>query len=540
MKTFNDFNIQVTASSGHQRTLCPSCSATRHKSKERCLSVNIDDGVWFCHHCAYSGCLKESQTQYTKPIYQPEPLAEKENSFFTKRKIFQQVLAKNNVGVVDSAICFPYIKNGQVVNIKHRAAGKKFYQSKDAEPCLYRFDAISMLNGPLVICEGELDALAVQSAGWERVSSIPNGAITPGAKSFDSKFDFMLSAEKIVNDCDRIILAMDGDVPGQSMLAEMIRRIGPEKCWTVEYPDKCKDFNDTLIKCGPDIVLDCINAAKPCPVKGLYSVYDYRNQVVNRIFGENFPKIKTGWTGLDRYYSPQPGLFTVVTGIPGSGKSTFIDNLILNLNRLNDWKFAVFSPENWPIDRHISLLLQKMYCNDQRVLCEQDVFKGMDKLNKFIYFIHLKNEMLTLDDILKKARAAVFRYGIKGLVIDPWNEIEHLYGRMNEAQYLAQSLSKIREFASTNQVHIWVIAHPRILHRDKEGKYAPPTMYQISGGAHWRNKADFGLCLHRKKDGSNTTTAYIQKVRFADNGSEGYVDMHVKVPGIFYETAFGE
>jgi len=536
-KTFTDYGIHLTNTSGHERTLCPSCSATRKKSKEKCLSVNIDEGLWCCHHCGYSGCIKKTKSKYIIPTYQPTPLNNEAIKFFKDRKISDHVLAQNNIGLKNNDICFPYIKSGQTVNIKHRGINKKFYQISGAEPCLYRFDFISMLDGPLVITEGEMDALAVQSAGWDKVTSVPNGAINPGTKSFDSAFNFMESAENIINQCTQIILALDDDGPGQAMAAEMVRRIGPEKCWIVEYPDGCKDSNDVLMKYGADILLDCINNAKPCPMQGLYRVKEYEKQIMDRVFDKREAKIKTGWSFLDQHYSPQLGLFTVITGIPGSGKSSFVDNLMLNINRLNNWKFAVFSPENWPIDRHIVLLLQKMSSGrTAEELCRYDVTKGIEHLNDFVYFIYLKNKLLNLDDILAKAKAAVFRYGIKGLVIDPWNEIEHQYKNMSEAQYLAQSLSKIREFVSTNQVHAWIVAHPRILHRDQDGKYSPPTMYQISGGAHWRNKADFGLCLHRKKDGSNITTAYIQKVRFADHGKEGYVDMMVRSNGIFYEV----
>ncbi len=538
-KTFSDYGIILDKRSGHERTICPMCSASRKKTSDKCLSVNIDEGLWCCHHCGYSGCLGTTGTKYTLPEYNPKKLDDRAKKFFAERKISEQVLSQNNIGLEENGdICFPYIKHGKAVNIKHRGvAEKKFYQVKNAEPCLYRFDFISTLGGPLVITEGEMDALAVQSTGWGKVTSIPNGAVSPGTKSFDNVFAFMESAENIIKRSNHIILALDNDGPGQAMTTEMIRRIGAEKCWVVEYPEQCKDFNEVLIKCGADILLDCIVNAKPCPVKGLYQVREYENQVFTRVFDNKQGRVKTGWGYLDEHYSPMPGLFTIVTGIPGSGKSTFIDNLMLNISRLNNWRFAVFSPENWPIDRHIVLLMQKLL-NGHKIndVCKGDVSRMIERLNSFIYFIHLQDKVLSLDEILAKARAAVFRYGIKGLVIDPWNEIEHQYNNMSEAQYLAQSLSKVREFASTNQVHIWIVAHPRILHRNNNGEYSPPTMYQISGGAHWRNKADFGLCLHRERNGENITQAFIQKVRFADNGKEGLVNFYMKPNGVFYET----
>ena len=541
-KTFADYGIPVTKSSGHERTICPKCSALRKKSTQKCLSVDIDKGVWLCFHCGWHGSLGSAYSlKYQRPKYTPKPIKKesKVKQFFRNRKISEDVLVQNNISECKPGIaCLPYIKGGQVVNVKYRAvAEKKFYQSKNCEPCLYRFDAISMLEGPLVITEGELDCLAGQTAGWERITSIPNGAIAPGTKSFESKFDFLESAEEIIKKCSKIILAMDADPPGQAMLGEMVRRIGPEKCWYIEYPEGCKDLNDILMKYDADILLDCINDAKPCPVKGLSCVNDYKDKVLDRLFGIKPPRPKTGWSYLDNLYIPDPGLISIVTGIPSAGKSTFMDNLLLRLHENNGWRFAVFSPENWPIDRHISLLIQKRLRRTEKELCEVDVRTELDALNDFVYFIYLKDTMLTIDNILARARAAVYRYGIRGLIIDPWNEVSHQYQGMTEAQYLEKSLSKVREFASSNQVHVWIVAHPREMHRDASGQYPPPTMYQINGGAMWRNKADFGLCVHRQKDKSkvSVTTVYIQKIRFRDYGKEGKVDFTVKLPGLFYE-----
>jgi twinkle protein len=112
-------------------------------------------------------------------------------------------------------------------------------------------------------------------------------------------------------------------------------------------------------------------------------------------------------------------------------------------------------------------------------------------------------------------------HGIKGVVIDPWNEIDHAYSGLTEAQYLSKSLSKIRQFARRNGVHIWVVAHPRNLQKDDHGGYRPPTMYEISGGAHWRNKADCGICIHREDYTRDETSVYVQKVRFREVGQPG-------------------
>ena len=138
-----------------------------------------------------------------------------------------------------------------------------------------------------------------------------------------------------------------------------------------------------------------------------------------------------------------------------------------------------------------------------------------------MFFIYPEVGTPTLDQVLDKARAAVFRHGVNGVVIDPWNELDHQYENMTEAQYLSKQLSKIRQFARRNGVHVWLIAHPRNLLKDKDGTYKPPTMYEISGGAHWRNKADNGLCLFRPDFDNDISTVYVQKIRFRETGKVG-------------------
>jgi twinkle protein len=105
-------------------------------------------------------------------------------------------------------------------------------------------------------------------------------------------------------------------------------------------------------------------------------------------------------------------------------------------------------------------------------------------------------------------------------VIDPWNEVEHLFNGLSETQYISQELTKIRRFARLNGIHIWIVAHPTKLQKNSQGKYDPPTMYDISGGAHWRNKADNGICVYRDFE-TNQTEIIVQKIRFKEIGKLG-------------------
>jgi len=205
-----------------------------------------------------------------------------------------------------------------------------------------------------------------------------------------------------------------------------------------------------------------------------------------------------------------------------------MDNVAVNMMRNHDWKFLFFSPENWPVERHIQNLLEKVlkqpfakHAQYTERMHLNDAIETLEIIGNYMFFVYPKEGYLKVDEILEKAKVAIFRHGINGIVIDPWNEVDHDYDNMTEAQYLSKALSKIRMFAKRNAIHIWIIAHPKNLTKDKDGNYKPPTMYEISGGAHWRNKADNGICVHRHDFDIDETEIIIQKIRFKEVGKTG-------------------
>lgn len=543
--SFADHNIDIpSGSSGEIRTTCPECSSLRRNSSDKCLAVNISDGVWFCHHCGWSGGIKDKT--YKKPEYKAKlDLPSSVIDWFKKRGIGKQVLSDNKVGYGQSfkdkaGIQFPYFKGGKVVNIKHRTADKRFRQEKDAQKCFYRFDSLVDRSGRIIITEGEIDALTCCQAGMDQVVSIPDGAPSANSKTFRTKFDFIRSAEKLLNQFDKVVLAVDNDEPGFRAEQELARRIGPEKCYRVTYPAGCKDINDVLVKHGIEKVKSTISEARMLPISGIIEPLDLKERI-SELYDKGVVRgASTGWKKVDEYYTVKPCEMTVVTGIPGSGKSNWIDNLMINLSLFHGWSHAVFSPENWPIERHLQTLLEKL-CEEPFAkstkewhpygpkiierMSKDTALAGLKELNEYFHFIVPDEELMTVDTILAKAKIAIFRYGIKGLVIDPWNEVEHDFKRLREDQYISLQLTKIRQFARKHGVHVWVVAHPKNLRKEEDGTYKPPTMYEISGGAHWRNKADNGICVHRPNYQKDEVKIYVQKIRFREVGKIGEADL---------------
>jgi len=317
MKTWAELGIHVDGSSGHERTLCPKCSGQRKKSKDKCLSVNLDEKIFYCHHCFHRGGLngkthEEYKTYFTRPKYVKSDLPENVVKWFKGRGISEKILVENNIGYGKSfkdknAILFPYYKDGVVVNVKHRAFDKTMRQEKGAEKCLYRYDSISKGKGTMVITEGEVDCLTLLECGFGMVASVPDGAPSSNAKEFNTKFDFLKSAEVILNNYSKIIIAVDNDAPGITLERELVRRIGVEKCYKVEYPKGCKDANDVLIKYGKADVVDLVKNSKPYPVDGIIMPKDLKQDTLH-IYENGIARgVKTGWSQLDPYYTVKLG-----------------------------------------------------------------------------------------------------------------------------------------------------------------------------------------------------------------------------------------
>jgi len=262
--------------------------------------------------------------------------------------------------------------------------------------------------------------------------------------------------------------------------------------------------------------------------KEVYSPSDLEPQL-----RENYEKgqdrgFSTGFAQLDKLYRIRPGELSIVTGIPGSGKSSFVDSVACNLVQNHSWPFAIFSPENWPPERHLSMLLEKMvrrpWTRDEATTRRMtwDEAKGMSQvLEGFFRFLVPDEEKTTVDSLLAMARTEVQRHKIQGFILDPWNELEHKVARnQTGADYLSEVLSKIRRFAKMNAVHVWIVAHPHMLQKENGG-YKPPGLYNISGGAQWYNKADMGICVHRPDYGRDETDIHVLKVKFRVAGSLG-------------------
>jgi twinkle protein len=241
------------------------------------------------------------------------------------------------------------------------------------------------------------------------------------------------------------------------------------------------------------------------------------------------PGEKTGWPSVDQLYTVQPGQLTVLTGWPSSGKSEWLDALLVNLSR-KGWKLAVFSFENQPVSLHISKMLEKLtgkpFGNGPTErMTQDDVTEYSDDLEQSFSFTDTTAGTLTAKEVIETATPWLAQYpeAKRGLVIDPWNELEHWRpSGLSETEYVSATLSYVRNWARRNQVHVWIVAHPQKIRRE-DGKLPIPRPDMISGSQHWWNKADCCVTVYRdfEKPDSPDVEIYVQKCRFKHIGRIG-------------------
>jgi hypothetical protein len=270
---------------------------------------------------------------------------------------------------------------------------------------------------------------------------------------------------------------------------------------------------------------------KPDPVKEpekkaviVVSADDIRTEMADVYDNGYITGKSTGWNIFNTLYSVVKGQFTVVTGMPSHGKSEFLDAMAMNLAKQSGWKFAVFSPENYPVKMHYHKLIEKFIGKSLRGperMTREEMNIAIDFISRHFFFIDATEEEINLSAILQKTEELIKEYSIDGLIIDPFNEIElDKPKELSSTEYIGKCLRISRKFARRNNIHLWIVAHPTKMQKNKDGEYPVPELYDIEGSAHWRNKADNGLCVWRNFD-SETVSVYVQKIKYRYAGKPG-------------------
>jgi len=545
---------------GQHKIACPDCQNDRTKNKhDKPLSVNIDSEkvVYHCHHCGTNGLIprtegvqmnviKSVKAEVVKPVkpknIPKNDLESKSAKWLEGRKINPTVAQTTGCVIAEinnrPVIGFSFEQNGEVEAVKYRSANdtKTFWWEGNAQRLWGKQvidDSLPTMGDAIIITEGEMDTLSIKTAFNKVMNvhcySVPNGApnkITDNKidPSEDGRFKYVWNDREKFDGVERIILCTDSDDNGNILADELSRRLDKARCYRVDLVD-CKDANDVLIKYGEEKLRDLILKAEPIPLHGLNSLEHYEDEFQS-LYEKGMPSgISTGFPSVDPIFTLSTGNLVVTTGHAGDGKSAFIDQLIINVGRNNGWKTCFCSFEK-PVQLHSVQLAQiltgKPFFEGQNVRMNQEEKDYAESWIKehILFQDYQDGGMPTIESILEKGAQAVMRYGVRILVIDPFNFI-HTEHKGLETDMVSEMLTKVQLFAKRHDILVFFVAHPtKPFVRD--GKKNVCTGVDVAKSYAWFSKADTGLTVYRGEEG---VEIHNWKARWGWQGKLGHVNM---------------
>lgn len=576
-ETYSEAGILLTSGKTHGEvaTTCPQCSASRKQGHQtiKCLNINLTTGKWKCHHCDWAGRLKDEADRmaedrrasvhktYALPtLANHTGLSDRVVAYFEGRKISRRTLADFRIVEAEewmpkaqkpvTTIQFPYFREGQCVNIKYRGPGKDFKMAKDAERILFNLDqALAAIEEPeyqkkygrsLILVEGEPDCMTWWEAGFRHVVSVPNGA----QLSLVEKQQFELTGQfndanaqnlEYLDNCwhllqhiDTFYIAGDTDAAGLKLRRELIRRFGPESCKSITYQG-CKDANDLAQKVSVLALDECYQRATGIPVDGIHTVEGERDAILDYLDNGVPPGLPVGIQEFEGFFSFIVPQLVAMTGVPGDGKSTVMYFLMALTSIRYNWKWLVYSPENYPIAKlfvRLAGIIAGLHPNAARQSPEarQKLVDAIDHhIGSHFYLIN-PQKARSHADIQRIARACVKRFGINGLCLDPFNDVPQKDRKgLDITEYVTMTLSDYRELNVETGIATWILAHPKTMDKP-EGATAHRVAQanDIFGGGAWWNRVDSLICVHRKYelDDDKLTDIHIHKFKEHDRGGK--------------------
>lgn len=423
--------------------------------------------------------VREPKRQYSKPKPQLESLRAEHLNWLGSRMLDQEYLDRFGVKSEGDWVAFPYHdQDGNVFAIKYRTRDKKMRSAADCRPGLYGWQAMPDKARSVAIVEGELDAIALSHYGMPSLS-VPNGGGGDGKQShwIEEEFDKL-------NRFDTVFLCLDQDEPGQAASAEIMDRLGVDRCRIVALPHK--DANECLQRgVTQDQMRECFRKAQCVDPDELRRPTEYLHELFDefhgepdkaRGFGPPFPAIADDLRFRE-------GELIIVAGPNGSGKSQYSGQQMLEAIR-NDYRVCIASLEFRP-RRYLGRLLRQ--CGALREPSKPFIQHMVDWLNDRLWVFDLTGTAKT-DRMMEVFRYARRRYGVRVFLIDNLAKCGFA-----EDDYNAQKnfVDMLGDFAKSHDTVMFLVHHMRKGGEGKDGIKGTSAITDMADSAItvWRNHA---------------------------------------------------
>ena len=414
------------------------------------------------------------------------------------RKLDAALLVAMGVQAVDHpqlgrAAALPYRRDGKTYACKFRAAGRKEWRSSQGVTrSLFNEDCLREGASPVVITEGEIDALSIIQAGYSRAVSLPDGWTEEGGKR-----QVLIDAEAAFRAAPFVIVAGDADEVGASLPRTVANILIGHDVRFVTWPDGCKDANDVLVNFGEGEISRCLTEARRIDPEGgfITSISDLPPMPARRV-------LRLGMQPYDGKVAFEVGTMSVGTGTPGSGKSTFTTFMAHHIAQHEQIRVGIMGFETHPYRTRDQLarLYGKLPFDQMSGQRRADFLSYADEHFRIVHRTFDGDERHNLKWLREMVYTLAVRDECKLIIIDPWNELEHLpEPGESMTSYINFALQQIRQWAQQFDTHICLIAHPRKMPSDG-GQMRCPTGYDIADSAAFFNKPALGFSVHRESD----------------------------------------
>lgn len=428
------------------------------------------------------------------------------------RKLDDALLAHMGVKAVQQeaigpAVALPYRRDCKPYAWKFRAVGDKAWRSSHGVTRgLFNEDCLRDGDGPVVITEGEIDALSVIQSGYSRAVSLPDGWTEEGGKR-----QVLIDAEAALRKAPFVIVAGDADEVGKSLPKTVANILAGCDVRFVTWPEGCKDANDVLVHLGEGELSRCLTAAKRIDPPGgfITGISDLPPLPDRRV-------LRLGMKPYDFALAFEVGTMSVGTGTPGAGKSTFTTFAAYEIARNERVRvgFMSFETHAYRTREQLARLHCRKSWADLSGKERADFLAFADDHFRIVHRTYEDGAQHHLKWLQSTLYTLAVRDECKLIIVDPWNELEHLpEPGESMTSYINFALQQIRQWAEQYDTHICLIAHPRKM--STEGKPRCPTGYDIADSAAFFNKPALGFSVHKgqSEEGEDFVEVQTWKVR---------------------------
>lgn len=564
-KDWQELGVEFRGNKEHATTdvkvKCPACPELgKTHLNDTPLSVVPAEGKGHCWKCGTVFIIDKDERPANIESHQKfkavvptntTNLSDDGMAFFRSRRLLQEVVKRHRIAQRGSDVAFPFFKDGVLMNVKYRGIKeKRFSQTAGGTHVVYNYDnamkaLVDKVTTMVIITEGEIDTMSFDQAGFPATVSLDGGAPNPNDRVIDGKFECIDNSYELFDAAETIIIAVDNDVNGKLAEKELIRRFGPEKVRLVDF-GKYKDGNETLLYESEEYLKQLVATAKEIKVAGIFLLEDAYDDLVEMFTNGLTKGSSTYMPSIDKAWKWRTGEVNLWTGYNNEGKSTLLRYLELLKARFDGWKFGLFIPEDMPLAEFMEGMIHA-YCGrptdpEAPLKASADQIKeAMQFINEH-FFVVYPEEDFTLDTLFEKFKYLIRRHGVRAVDIDPYNQVEHLYGKsQREDLYISEFMGKVKRFALQNGVAVNVVAHQvKPDKKNADGTYPPPSKYSIKGGGTFSDKADNVLVVWRPRrqvDKADRTTTFISE-KIKKPKLVGEIDLNVDIEYDYFQNRY--